>query len=112
MGDAGPVCISRGSVHQRWRHLKNQRENFVGFGSTGLGWSPADWVSFKVQCSLTSAFYNQSSLSELGKATALLTTGGTLKLPGNYQLDIGVGEDIAVATAPDVTFHLGLSKKF
>lgn len=92
--------------------LKNQRENFVGFGSTGLGWSPADWVSFKVQCSLTSAFYNQSSLSELGKATALLTTGGTLKLPGNYQLDIAVGEDIAVATAPDVTFHLGLSKKF
>lgn len=92
--------------------LKNQRENFVGFGNAGLGWSPADWLSFKVQCSLTSAFYNQSSLSELGKATALLTTGGTLKLPGNYQLDIGVGEDIAVATAPDVTFHLGLSRKF
>lgn len=92
--------------------LKNQRENLVGFGNAGLGWSPADWISFKVQCSLTSAFYNQSSLSELSKSSAMLTTGGSLKLPGNYQLDIGVGEDIAVATAPDVTFHLGLSKKF
>lgn len=103
---AGGLYTSDGDI------LKNQRENFVGFGTAGLGWSPADWISLKVQCSLTSAFYNQSTLSELGKATALLTTGGSLKLPGNYQLDIGVGEDIAVATAPDVTFHLGIGRKF
>ena len=103
---AGGMYTSDGDI------LKNQRENLVGFGNAGLGWSPADWISFKVQCSLTSAFYNQSSLSELGKSSAMLTTGGSLKLPGNYQLDIGVGEDIAVATAPDVTFHLGLGKKF
>lgn len=103
---AGGMYTSDGNI------LKNQRENFVGFGNAGLGWSPADWIGLKVQCSLTSAFYSQSSLSELGKATALLTTGGTLKLPSGYLLDIGIGEDVAVATAPDVTFHVSLSKKF
>lgn len=103
---AGGMYISPGNI------LKDQQENFVGFGAGGLGWSPADWISLKVQCNLTSPFYKQTSLDELGKSTALLTTGGTLKLPDNYLLDIGVGEDILVATAPDVTFHLSLSKQF
>jgi hypothetical protein len=103
---AGGIYISTGDI------LKDQQEHLAAFGTGGIGWTPADWISFKVQCNLTSPFYKQSSLSELGKNTALLTTGGTLKLPGNYLLDIGVGEDIAVATAPDVTFHFGLSKQF
>lgn len=103
---AGGIYISTGDI------LKDQQEHLAAFGTGGIGLAPADWISFKVQCNLTSPFYKQSSLSELGKSTALLTTGGTLKLPGNYLLDIGVGEDIAVATAPDVTFHLGLSKQF
>jgi hypothetical protein len=42
----------------------------------------------------------------------MLIGGGALKLPGEYLLDIGVSEDIAVATSPDVAFHLGLSKRF
>lgn len=103
---AGGLFTSDGDI------LKAQRKNFTGFGTVGLGWSPTDWISFKTQCAFTSAFYSQSTLSELGKETALLTSGGTLKLPSNYQLDIGIGEDLAVATAPDVTFHVSLSKKF
>ncbi len=105
-GSAGALFASDGDI------LKNQRENLAGFGTAGLGWSPADWISFKLQGNLNTPLYGSSSLPELGKIAALLTMGGSLKLPGNYLLDIGVGEDIAVATAPDVTLHLGLSKRF
>jgi hypothetical protein len=105
-GSAGGIYSSDGDI------LVSQRENLAGFGTVGAGWSPTGWISFKVQCSLNSPFYKQSSLSELGKVGALLTIGGALKLPGNYILDIGVGEDAAADTAPDVTFHLGLKKDF
>ena len=111
-GTVGVYAAGGGMVSSDGEIMKDQRQNLVGFGNAGIGWSPADWISLKVQCDLTSRLYTQSSLSELGKGTAQLTMGGSLKLPANYLLAIGVGEDIAVATAPDVTFHLGISKKF
>lgn len=92
--------------------LKQQRQNLAGFGTIGTGWSPAEWINFKLQCHLTTPFYKGSSLRELGTWTALLTMGGSLKFPDNYLLDIGVGEDILVDSAPDVTFNLGLTKQF
>jgi len=58
------------------------------------------------------ALYNDSDLAELSSTALMLVMGGALQLPAGYQLDIGVSEDIAVATAPDVAFHLGLSKVF
>lgn len=103
---AGGMYSSKGDI------LTDQREKLIGFGTGGLGWSPVDWANLKAQCLITSPFYKASSLTELNTDTALLTVGGTLKLPSDYLLDIGVSEDIAVATAPDVTFHLGLSKRF
>ena len=105
-GSAGGMVTSDGDV------LKHQRENLAGFGAAGIGWAPADWINFKVQCNLNTPLYASSSLPELGQVAALVTMGGTLKFPGNYLLDIGVGEDIAVGTAPDVSLHLGLSKRF
>lgn len=92
--------------------LKQQRQNLVGFGTIGTGWSPAEWIGFKLQGHFTTPFYNNSTLRELGTWTVLLTMGGTLRFPDNYLLDIGVGEDILVNTAPDVTFNLALTKKF
>ncbi len=92
--------------------LKEQRRNLAGFGTVGIGLAPTNWIAFKVQCNFNTPLFKESSLRELGKNSAMLTTGGTLKFPGDYLLDIGVGEDIAVATAPDVTFNLGISKKF
>jgi hypothetical protein len=56
--------------------------------------------------------YGGSSLGQLSKSTLMLVTGGTLKLPGSYLLDIGVSEDVVVTTSPDVAFHLGLHKQF
>lgn len=92
--------------------LNQQRNNLVGFGTIGAGWSPAEWLTFKLQGNVTTPFYKDSYLRELGTWTALLTMGGSLKLPGNYLLDISVGEDILVDSAPDVTFNLGLTKRF
>lgn len=104
-GSAGGMVTSDGSI------LAGQRENLVALGTAGLGWAPASWIALKVQFNLNTPLF-KSGLTEIGNGAVLLTSGGTLRLPGDYLLDIGVGEDIAVATAPDVTFHLGLSKRF
>jgi hypothetical protein len=102
----GGLAMTDGNV------ISDQQKNFAGFGTLGGGWGPAPWISFKVQLNAATAFYDSSSLDELANPSLMLTTGGALLFPGNYQLDIGVAEDIAVGTAPDVAFHLGLSKLF
>lgn len=105
-GSVGGLVMSDGDV------LPDQRNNLAGFGTLGLGWGPAPWVSFKVQLNGNTALYHGSSLDELSANSLVLVSGGGLKLPGGYLLDIGVSEDLAVATASDVSFHLGLSRNF
>ena len=105
-GSLGGLAMTRGNV------LADQQNNLAAFGTLGLGWGPAEWISFKVQLNAHTALYHGSSLDELSAFSLMLISGGALKLPGGYLLDIGVSEDVAVATAPDVTLHLGLSKQF
>jgi hypothetical protein len=105
-GSVGGMAMTRGNV------LADQQNNLAGFGTVGLGWGPAEWISFKVQLNANTALYHGSSLDELSKVSLMLVSGGALRIPGGYLLDIGVSEDVAVATAPDVAFHLGLSKQF
>ncbi|MDA8427913.1 MAG: DUF3187 family protein [Geobacteraceae bacterium] len=105
-GSAGGMVMTRGDV------LPDQQNNLVGFGTLGLGWGPAEWISFKLQLNGHTAFYRNSSLTELSTNSLMLVMGGALKLPGDCLLDIGVSEDVAVATAPDVALHLGLSRRF
>lgn len=105
-GSLGGMVMSGGDV------LRDQQQNVVGFGTAGLGWGPTSRISFKLQLNAHTAFYRDSSLVELSKSSWMLITGGAIRLPGDYRLDIGVSEDVAVATAPDVAFHLGVSKQF
>lgn len=105
-GSIGGLVMSKGDV------LRDQHNPFAGVGTFGLGWGPASWISFKVQLNGTTPLYRDSSLDELSKSPLLLILGGALRFPGEYLLDIGVAEDVAVAAAPDVSFHLGLSKRF
>ncbi|MBL0224293.1 MAG: DUF3187 family protein [Geobacteraceae bacterium] len=105
-GSLGGLAMTRGDV------LADQQNHLAGFGTLGLGWGPAEWISFKVQINAHTPIYHDSSLDELSQTAVMLVGGGALKLPGGYLLDIGVSEDIAVTTAPDVAFHLGLSKRF
>jgi Protein of unknown function (DUF3187) len=105
-GSIGGMAMTRGDV------LADQQNNLAGFGTLGLGWGPAEWISFKVQLNAATAMYHGSSLDELSKVSLVLISGGAVKLPGGCLLDIGVSEDVAVTTAPDVAFHLGLSRQF
>ena len=105
-GSVGGVAMSGSDV------LREQHNPLAGVGTLGFGWGPASWISFKIQLNGNTPLYRDSSLAELSKKSLLLVLGGALRLPGEYLLDIGVGEDVAVATAPDVSFHIGLSKRF
>jgi len=105
-GSLGGMVMSDGDV------LRDQQQHLIGFGTAGLGWGPKPWISFKFQLNAHTAFYRGSSLDELSKPSFMLVSGGAIRLPGDYRLDIGVSEDVAVATAPDVAFHLGVSKQF
>jgi len=105
-GSVGALIMSKGDV------LRDQHNLLAGVGTLGFGWGPASWISFKVQLNGNTPLYRDSSLDELSKSPLLLVFGGALRLPGEYLLDIGVAEDLVVAAAPDVSFHLGLSKRF
>lgn len=105
-GSVGGMAMTRGEV------LADQQRSLAAFGTAGIGWGPAEWISFKFQLNAHTAMFNGSSLDAVSGNSLMLTSGGALKLPGGYLLDIGVAEDVAVATAPDVTFHLGLSRQF
>lgn len=105
-GSLGGMVLGDGEV------LADQQNNLAGFGTLGLGWGPTGWISFKLQLNWNTPLFRGSSLDELSATSLMLVSGGALKLPGDYLLDIGVSEDLAVAAAPDVAFHLGLSKRF
>jgi hypothetical protein len=92
--------------------LKNQQRNLAGFGTLGFGWGPARWIDFKAQISGHTAFFKGSDLPELGNPALQLIVGGTIHFPGKTSLDIGMSEDIARHTSPDVGMHLALRKRF
>jgi hypothetical protein len=105
-GSIGGVALTKGKI------LADLQKPFVAFGTAGIGWGPAEWISFKFQLNANTAVYRSSSLKELSANSMMLIMGGALRFTGGYRLDIGVSEDIAVATSPDVVFHLGLSRQF
>jgi len=92
--------------------LPEQQKNWAAFGSLGLAWRPLNWLAFKIQADAHTPLYSQSDLKELSAGSVQLITGGTLYLSEKTSLDIGVGEDLVVNTAPDVSFHLTLRSRF
>ncbi len=105
-GAAGGMVMTDGRV------LKEQQNNLVGFGTVGIGWSPAQVIAFKTQLSAHTPFYGDSSLPEIGDAAVQLIIGGTIAFSAKTSLDIGVSEDLAVYTSPDVALHLALTRRF
>ena len=105
-GSIGGIARTTGNL------LPEQQNHAIGFTTAGFGLSPLEWLSFKLQLNLTSPLYTTSNLTELSGTTAMLTIGSTIQLPQKLQLDLAFAEDIAVATAPDVTFHIRLSRQF
>jgi hypothetical protein len=103
-GSAGVLWMDSGEV------LDQQREDWVFYGSTTLGWLMTSALSLKLQLDAHTAFYD-SRLTELGSDSVQLLMGGSIRLSEKWALDLAVSEDIAVNTAPDVVFHLGLKMR-
>lgn len=100
-GNIGAMALDRSDV------LGDQQKDVVWFGSAELGWVVSDAWRLKMQLNGHSAFY-RSDLRELGDASAQLLLGGSIRLAPRWYLDVAVAEDIAVDTAPDVTFQMAL----
>jgi len=105
-GAAGGMAMTDGDV------LKGQQKNLAGFGTLGFGWGPAHWIDFKTQLSGHTPFFQGSELRELARPALQLIIGGTLHFSEKTSLDIGVSEDVAVNTSPDVALHLALRRHF
>jgi len=106
-GAAGMLYLTEGKV------LAVQQKNWAGFGTLGLGWqTPLAWLALKVQADAHTPFYRDSELKEMGANSVQLIAGGTIYLSGKTSLDIGVGEDLVVNSAPDVSFYLTLRNRF
>lgn len=105
-GAAGLLLMNQGDV------LPDQQKSWAGFGSLGVGWAPLTWLAFKVQADAHTSFFSDSDLEEISANSLQLIVGGTLFLSERTTLDIGVGEDLAVNTAPDVSFYLSLRTRF
>lgn len=105
-GAAGAMGMTESKI------LENQQRPAVGFGMLGLGFSPAEWIEFKIQTNAHTSFYSDSDLKEVDSPSTQLTIGGALLFTPKTSLNIGVTEDIIVGTSPDVVFHLSLSRSF
>ena len=105
-GGAGLLGMTEGKI------LTDQQRNLVGFGSLGVGWDALSWLALKIQADAHTPFYRESGLKEVEAASVQLIIGGTIAFDAKTSLDIGVSEDLIVATAPDVVFHLALRRTF
>ncbi|MDO3379672.1 DUF3187 family protein [Geoalkalibacter halelectricus] len=102
----GILAMTRGEV------MPAQQRSHVWFGSAGLGWKPWQRVALKAQVDGHSAFFRGSSLREIKAPSAQLVLGGSYYLSERWILDLAVSEDIVVDSAPDVAFHLALTRHF
>lgn len=82
----------------------------VGYGRLFAGWAPGDRLRLGAQLDMHGGFYN-SSLGPLGRTAAELRVHGGVHLGSRTWLRAGFSEDVAVGTAPDVTFHFALLRK-
>lgn len=105
-GALGGMAMTDGQV------LKDQRENLVGFGSLGAGWSPMEKFALKVEFSSHTPFYSDSDMKPLTSPAVVLLFGGTYAFSPVTALDIALAEDLNVEASPDVALHLGLSHRF
>ncbi len=87
--------------------LATRYEDYIGQVSGGVQFRLNERVTFNAQTTLRSAVY-ESEIEKLGEVSWTLTFGGTIRLTPVTVLTLGVGEDIKVNSAPDVSFNIGL----
>ena len=89
--------------------LADQQNSWVWFGGIGSGARISERIVLQLQLDTHSPFYHSSDFVELNSYVLQLTIGGNLKFSKNWNLDIGVVEDLIVHASPDVIFHFRLN---
>lgn len=103
-GSVGVLAMTKGDV------LADYQEPFAGYGDLAVGWRLARWLVPRVQIDVHSPFFADTGQAPLDDWAVELVCGATVALPGHVALDLAVAEDVAVGTAPDVVFHVGLKR--
>ena len=103
-GQAGVSLLGEG------RLLPESQRDVVWSGLAGLSWRAFEPVEFKVQVDAHTAVFDDSELDFLNESIAL-TVGGALHFRSGWRLELGVTEDLAVETTPDVVFVLGIQRE-
>ena len=102
----GVLAMLGGGLLEEWR------EPVAGFGSVTLGWPVGKRVCLKAQVDGNTPLFRDLEAGPLDEWAWQIVMGGTLLLPHDLALDLAVAEDAAVSTAPDVVFHLRLSREW
>jgi len=92
--------------------LQDQQRFWVWFGGIGSGVKVSERIVLQIQLDTNSPFYNSSNFVEINSYALQLTIGGNVKFSNNWNLDIGVVEDLIVHASPDVIFHFRLNGLF
>ena len=103
-GGAGVLAMTEGDV------LPDFQEPVAVYGNVAVGWRLASWLMPRVQIDFHSPFFSGTGMAPLDDWAVELVCGATVRLPGRFALDLAVAEDVAVNTAPDVVFHVGLKR--
>lgn len=102
-GGVGGAYLGRGDV------LPELQQNWVAFGNVGIVWQPLERLALQLQLAGQTSIYKDTALHQLSDTAIQTTLGGTLKIAGQWYLDLGVTEDeLAYDVSPDVSFHLRL----
>ncbi|MDF1552074.1 MAG: DUF3187 family protein [Deferrisomatales bacterium] len=105
-GGGGLLASDSGEI------LSSQRRPLVGTGTLGLAWSTWSWLALQIQFDAHTSLFDGSGLRPIDGASAQMAIGGAAAVAERTRLELAVVEDIVVATAPDVSFHLLLSQRF
>jgi hypothetical protein len=102
----GAMWLEQGEV------LPEQQRSWVWFAGIGSGVKVSERIVLQAQLDTHSQFYQGSSFVEIDSYVLQLTLGGNIQFNKQWNLDIGVVEDLVVHASPDVIFHLGLNSRF
>lgn len=102
---AGALYMTAGEV------LPDRHRRWAGFARLAGGWRPLAPLTLRVQLDGHTPLYH-SPLTPLGDPALELRAGAAVEPGRGYRLEAGFSEDLAVGAAPDITFHLGLTREW
>lgn len=91
--------------------LPQLQESAVFSALAGVTWNPWRELDVTVQFEGNSRVFNGGDTDLSGDAI-LMTFGGSYRLHGGWQFDLGVSEDIDVGASPDIAFNVAARRRF